>query len=214
MGGWSQARYQRHIENFHEQHMKEVVDLLNEVVRDEHIARIVVSCDEVARPLLLGALPKHLEEKIVDVVHMDINAPEHEVLQETLEALRGHDATSDAERVEELLDQWRAGGLATAGSVETLEALERAQVEELLITASPSALTTLPSGDVGASGASRRKTEMDTSAAARPWSPEQMEIADMLVTKAQQTASRIRFIEDADLLARVGGCGALLRFRI
>ena len=40
------------------------------------------------------------------------------------------------------------------------------------------------------------------------------ELADQLVTKAQQTAARIRFIEDPALLAEVGGVGALLRFRI
>jgi peptide subunit release factor 1 (eRF1) len=34
------------------------------------------------------------------------------------------------------------------------------------------------------------------------------------VTKAQQSAARIRFIEDPDLLADVGGVGALLRFKI
>jgi peptide subunit release factor 1 (eRF1) len=34
------------------------------------------------------------------------------------------------------------------------------------------------------------------------------------VTRAQQTSARIRFIEDASLLAEVGGVGALLRFRI
>jgi peptide subunit release factor 1 (eRF1) len=38
--------------------------------------------------------------------------------------------------------------------------------------------------------------------------------ANELVTRAQQSAARIRFIEDAELLADVGGVGALLRFRI
>lgn len=41
-----------------------------------------------------------------------------------------------------------------------------------------------------------------------------MKLADELVTKAQQTSARIRFIENPDLLSAVGGVGALLRFRI
>ena len=41
-----------------------------------------------------------------------------------------------------------------------------------------------------------------------------VKLSDELVTRAQQTAARIRFIEDASLLADVGGVGALLRFRI
>jgi peptide chain release factor subunit 1 len=48
MGGWSQARYQRHMANFHLHHMKEVVEVLDRVVREEAIDRIVVACDAVA----------------------------------------------------------------------------------------------------------------------------------------------------------------------
>ncbi len=41
-----------------------------------------------------------------------------------------------------------------------------------------------------------------------------LKLSDELVTRAHQTAARVRFIEDPDLLADVGGVGALLRFRI
>jgi stalled ribosome rescue protein Dom34 len=40
------------------------------------------------------------------------------------------------------------------------------------------------------------------------------ELAGELVTKAQQNSARIRFIDDPNLLADVGGVGALLRFAI
>jgi peptide subunit release factor 1 (eRF1) len=188
MGGWSQARYQRNVDNFREQHIKEVVDLLDRVVRDEHLDRIVISCHEVAQPLLFDAMPKHLSDKVIDLVRLDINAPEREVLTATLDALRHHDVVTDAEHVDMLLDAWRAGGLGVVGAEETLRALEMGQVEELLITATPDALA-------GAAGS-------------------RDELANRLVTKAQQTAARIRFIEDAALLGGVGGCGALLRFKV
>jgi len=35
-----------------------------------------------------------------------------------------------------------------------------------------------------------------------------------LIVKARQTAAKIRFIEDASLLAGIGGAGALLRFKL
>jgi peptide chain release factor subunit 1 len=189
MGGWSQARYQRHIENFHLLHMKEVVDVLDRVVREESLTQIVISCDEVARPTLMDQLPKHLADKIVDVVSLDIRAPEHQVLADTLEALRVQDAVTDGEHVESMLDAWRGGGLGVAGPHATKRALEMGQVEELIITAVPTLL--------------------------KAPSPEAAEgLANELVTKAQQTSARVRFIEDPALLADVGGVGALLRFRI
>jgi peptide subunit release factor 1 (eRF1) len=188
-GGWSQARYQRHLENFHLHHMKEVVAILDRVVREENINQIVVACDEVARPTLMEQLPKHLAEKIVDVVKLDIRTPEQQVLTETLEALRGKDAETDAEHVQRMLDAWRAGGLGVAGPAGVMAALEMGQVEELLIAGTPDQL--------------RASTGTDKTA-----------LADNLVRKAQQTSARIRFIEDPELLNEVGGVGAILRFRI
>ena len=133
IGGSSQARYQRHVENFHLHHMKEVVEVLDRVVRDEVINQIVVACDEVAKPLLMEQLPKHLAEKIVDVLKLDINTPEQRVLAETMDALREKDAETDASQVEAMLGAWRGNGLGVAGPEETLKALEMGQVEELLI---------------------------------------------------------------------------------
>ena len=208
MGGWSQARYQRHIENFHSQHMKEVVDVLDRVVREEAITRIVVSCDEIARPLLMEELPRHLADKVVDVVRMDMNAPEHEVLKTSLHALRAKDATTDEERVEQMLGAWRAGGLAVVGAKDTLQALQMGQVEELLIAASPDVLRPAAGAPSGTAG----PVEVETSAPSAD--PDRLKIADDLVTKAHATAARIRFIENADLLQQVGGVGALLRFKI
>lgn len=138
IGGWSQARYQRRTDNFHKQHIKEVVDLLEKVAAQERLNHIVIACDEVAKPFLMAELPKHLAEKVIDMVNIDLKStPEHEVLKETMEALRQDDARSDAEQVQRMLDAWRAGGLAAAGIEATMRALDMRQVEELLIAARP-----------------------------------------------------------------------------
>jgi len=210
-GGWSQARYQRHLANFHLQHLKEVADTLERVVRDEAINQIVLACDEVTKPTLLEQLPQQIAEKIVDIVRLDINAPERDVLATTLETLRGHDATTDAEHVEALIGAWRANGLGVVGPEACLQALAMGQVEELLITATPSLLKrpeSLPAP------VAPGPVEVDTSAPAAGLDSDQVKVSDELVTKAQQTGARIRFIEDPNLLANVGGVGALLRFKI
>jgi len=210
-GGWSQARYQRHLANFHLQHLKEVADTLERVVRDEAIDQIVVSCDEVTKPTLLEQMPQHLADKIIDIVRLDINAPERDVLTRTLEALRGHDAATDSERVEALIGAWRANGLGVVGPEACLEALEMGQVEELLITATPSMLKQPESLRAPVAPG---PVEVDTSAPVAETAANQFKMADELVTKAQQTSARVRFIEDTSLLADVGGVGALLRFKI
>lgn len=211
LGGWSQARYQRHVDNIHLQHMKEVVSVLDRVVREESLSRIVVACDAVSRPMLMEQLPKHLAGKVIDLMALDINTPEHEVLSRTLEALREHDADTDAAQVTRMFDAWNAGGLAVAGPEATLQALQQGQVEELLITATPELLRrakTLTSDVTPA------PVDIDTSAPAPGVEADRHRLADHFVVHAHMTSARIRFVEDPALLADVGGVGALLRFRV
>ena len=210
-GGWSQARYQRHLENFHLQHMKEVVDVLDRVVRDERVNHVVVACDAVTKPMLMEQLPKHLTEKVIDVAKLDAKTPEHKVLTETMETLREKDAETDAARVQAMLDAWRAGGLGVVGPESTMAALAMGQVEELLITATPERLrrASIPPALV-----TPGPVEIDTSNPNPGIDTEAHKLADELVTKAQQTSARIRFVEDPKLLEEVGGVGAILRFKI
>lgn len=199
MGGWSQARYQRHIDNYHQQHVREVVDTLDRIVRDEGIQHIVIFGDEVVVPMLREEMPKHLLEKIVDIKNLSIGAPEGEVFEKTLETLRAHDAESDQEKVEELLGAYRAGGLGVVGVADTREALEMGQVDELLITAS------LPQIDPSeVSGESSDPNDDMTRA----------RFADELIALARQTSARVTFVEDASLLEPIGGVGALLRYKV
>ena len=46
VGGWSQARYQRHIEDFHKKHAREVIDALDRIIREEGLRHFVLAGDE------------------------------------------------------------------------------------------------------------------------------------------------------------------------
>jgi peptide chain release factor subunit 1 len=182
MGGWSQARYQRHMENGHLRHAKEVVDALERIVREEGIDRVVLAGDEPILSLLRERLPKDVSAAIVDVIRLDVRSSEREVLEATVAALRDKEEQSDRDRVEALAGASRAGGLARIGVQATANAFELGQVDEVLLPAAPAA---------------------DFEA-----------VADRLVLKARQTSAGVRFIEDAALLAPLGGVGAFLRFQL
>src|SRR5215213_7010015 len=198
MGGWSQARYQRHIENYHQQHAKEVVDTLARLVRDEGIGSIVIAGDPVAVPPMRDELPKDVASRVVDVIKLDGDAGDRQVIEATIETMRQKDAETDRERVDALLGAYRSGGLAAVGVDATLRAFELGQVDELLITAMPDTID---------SAARKGATDGDERSA-------EERAADELVVKANQTAAKIRFIEDPALLAGVGGVGAFLRFKL
>jgi peptide subunit release factor 1 (eRF1) len=214
-GGWSQARYQRRAEKVHLQHAKELTDMLEAVVREENIEHIILAGDEVIIPLLKEQFPKSVTDKIVDVLSLDINAPEHEILAGSMETLQEYDAQTDVQKVERLMNEYRAGGLAVVGSTDTLEALAMGQVEELIITARQQHVE----GD-REDVAILSETEVvepvigGQDAAIANIEPDSVIVADDLVTRARQTSARITFIEDATLLEEIGGCGAILRYRV
>ena len=209
VGGWSQARYQRHIENYHLHHAKEVVEALERTVRADNVQQIVLGGDEVIIPTLLDKLPPHLSNRVIDVLRLDIKTPEHEILRATLEAMREKDARDDAEKVGWLLDEYRASGLAVMGVHDTLAALANGLVDELFLSASLEEVhddeeevgrTLVPGAPEGGHDASpETRTVL---------------LADELVTRARQSGARVNFIEDASLLNAVGGVAATLRFRL
>jgi peptide chain release factor subunit 1 len=188
-GGWSQARYQRHVENLQHQHVKDVVRALDQLVHDEGVDRIAVAANDVARSVFRDELPAHLAERVVEVGDLDVHSPRDAISRRTLEAAREMDARDDADRVRRLLDAYRANGLGVVGADATFQALANGQVHELIVSADAGALRAR-GGRLGA------------------------EVANDLVARARQTDARVTFIEDPSLLADVGGVGGLLRFRV
>jgi peptide chain release factor subunit 1 len=210
-GGWSQARYQRHIDNLRLQHVKEVISSLDTLVRDEGIEHIVAAGTDEALALLRDNLPQELAAKLDATTKLDLSSSDAEVLEATLESFRDRDLETDVERVDELLGEWRGGGLAVAGPEATLRALELGQVDELVIGGSADTLKPVQRfPETAASG----PVQVDTSAPQGTGDEVQFTLASELVLRAEQTNARIRFIQDPALLADIGGVGALLRFRI
>ena len=220
-GGWSQARYQRHLSNFHQQHAKEVVDALDRIVAQEAIDQILIAGDEVITPLLRDQLPKQLADKVVDHLRLDTRAPIADVLSASVEALGRLNERTDREKVDAAINNYRAGGLGVVGPEDTLAALLRGQVDELLVTASMGQLQGVPFGgdqvEAAANDAALAEPVVETVSAggeAPDAAPEVVRLADELITKAKQTSAKITFIEDPQLLAEYGGVAALLRFVI
>ena len=127
---------------------------------------------------------------------------------------------TEREKVETAIGAFRSGGLGVVGPQDTLEALIKGQVDELLITANLRKLQ--PVGALAPSTASDSieavlpEPVLETVAAGEPAEAraETVRLADELITKAAQTGARITFVQDSRLLADYGGVAAILRFSI
>jgi peptide subunit release factor 1 (eRF1) len=194
--------------NAHLEHAKDVIERLAQIVREDKITHIILAGDSVVIPLLEEQLPRDLVS-MVQVIKLDIHASEQDVLTATLAKLQGQEARTGAEKVERLMQQYRGRGLAVAGPQETLEALAKGQVEELLI-----------SGGLENSPPQREEVQAivapeipDSEGRTKSTDPWHSSVPDLLVAKAKQTGATVTFIEDGALLESIGGVGGFLRWR-
>lgn len=215
VGGWSQARYQRHVENFHLQHAKETVEELEKMMRERKIEYLVLCGDETGvMPILRPQLSKETEEKVIAVLNMSQYASEQEIREKTHEAIGIENAVRDKEKVERAIGASKASaGLGTLGVEDTLAALSNGQVEELVISASFDSIRY-----------NRKEVEQvlgnyapgdDNSAGEElPEASEKRQIGDELLIRARNSGAKIIFIEDESLLKEIGGVGAVLRYNM
>jgi peptide chain release factor subunit 1 len=131
-GGWSQARYERHIDEIVERHWRRVAETLDECVRKLRGARVVLIGAEDMRSDFESVLSNEVKGAIVGWT----NAEAHAEGAALLEAVRPVLDEWWRGREEAFLDRWREEaakqGRAAAGWEETLEAASDGRVELLL----------------------------------------------------------------------------------
>ena len=215
VGGWSQARYQRHVENFHLQHAKETVEEVENLMRERKIEHLILSGDETGIiPLLKEQFSKTTENSIVTTLHLTKYDSESEIRDAAREAMNIENAERDKEKVERMYGAAKAAaGMGVMGVEKTLEALSNGQVEELLISADFAALHYSPK-KVKKVLKNYAPGDDNSSTDDLPEVKETGQIADELLIRALNSAAKIVFIEDESMLKEAGGVGAVLRYNI
>ena len=131
-GGWSQSRYQRHIEKLVQEHLKGVAQELDRSKRQLHSPKIVLVGSEEVRSEFTDALSAEVRASVVGWTQAQAQAGPAEILQAVTPVLEKAESKDEAE----VIDRWReeAGRNARAASgwEQTLEASSDARVELLL----------------------------------------------------------------------------------
>jgi peptide chain release factor subunit 1 len=132
-GGWSQARYERHIENIVGQHLREVADTLDLFVRKLRGVPVVLVGAEDIRSEFEALLSKEVTDCLAGWASVEAHADAKQLLEAAQPVLE--DWWRNRETA--LLDRWReaaaTNGRAAAGWEATLEAASDGRVELLLV---------------------------------------------------------------------------------
>lgn len=205
-GGWSQARYQRHIEELAKNHLKTVAEELERQLRQLRFPPVVIVCPEELKSEFGDLLAGDARKAVIGWTTVKAQATPtelYDVAQPVLEGWR-------EEREKEVVERWKeeAGrnGRAASGWEQTLEAASDGRVECLVFQegVERSAFqcpacgrVSMQSGRCPLDG-----TEMD----------ERDEGLDLAVHQVLAHGGQVLALRNQPELEPVGGIGALLRY--
>jgi peptide chain release factor subunit 1 len=204
-GGWSQSRFQRHIDELAADHLRDVAEELDRRVRAAGgTLDVVIVAPEETRAELAGHLTRPVEEALAGWAQAEAHTSDAELLQVVEPVLAARREAREAE----LLERWReasAKGRGVGGWEATLEAVSDARAETLL-------LAERAQGDVWRCPACGRlapqagECPIDGTETAEVDSG-----ADAAIVEALRRGGTTRIVSGPEL-GEVEGIGALLRY--
>lgn len=206
-GGWSQPRYQRHIEDHVQRHLKHVSDALLRLQQGRGFDHLVLAGPEEVVASLERELHDYVRRTILGRASLAMTASVEEVVDQAMELERDVEERREKEAVERLAAEVaRGSGRAATGMARTLAALESGRVETLVVNGSFRAegvrCTSCGHMDVGGERCAVCGSAVDRI-------PDLVEEA---VESALRQRCRVETIAGGAALEDLGGVGALLRF--
>jgi peptide chain release factor subunit 1 len=131
-GGWSQARFQRHIEKLVGEHFREVAEELDRLVRGMRSPKVILVAAEETRAEFEELLAKETQDAVVGSTNAEAHAQAPELLELTTPILEQVRAKEEGELIERWREEAGRGERGASGWEQTLEAASDARVEILL----------------------------------------------------------------------------------
>jgi peptide chain release factor subunit 1 len=132
-GGWSQARYQRHIEQLVKQHLKTIGEELDKRVHRQSQLKLVVVCPEDLRTDFESALSNEGRAALLGWATAEAHAGPDELLSLARPLLDEAQARDEEKTLERWQEEHGRGGRAAAGWKQVLDAASDGRVEVLLL---------------------------------------------------------------------------------
>ncbi len=133
-GGWAQARYQRHVDFHHSQHMKAVVERLEDLYYGQPFSRVVLVGVQAAVDEFTAMLPDPIRRRVTASFSVDFKTTNDDaVLQRAGRAVEEDERSAEIALVQEIVDNAAARGKGVAGIDATLRLVIEGRVQTLAV---------------------------------------------------------------------------------
>jgi peptide chain release factor subunit 1 len=206
-GGWSQARYERAVEQEKLDHLKAVADTLFRRYRRSPFDHLLVGCPEALWGEMEGHLHAYLKEPLVGRIDIDVeNSTADHVRRVAEPAIDEHERRRQDHALDRVRQGIGTGGTGAGGLEDVLRALNEQRVEILLYDERFSApgIVDPRNGWIGPEG---EASPVDGGSVERRGN-----IVENVVETALMQSAQVMPLRDRDDLEPYGGIAAVLRW--
>jgi peptide chain release factor subunit 1 len=214
-GGWSQARYERHIEEHVRAHFKHVAGQLFALFDERSCRFLVLGGPEEVATSFLEHLHPYVRERFVGTLHLLMVANIKDVREESSRLISRWRRKEKQRIIDLLRDEALSRDQGVVGMDDTIEALQRGQVMTLVLDSTLQVLGAVcvvcrsvqPTKDTGRAACDFCGGALDS----------MEDVVPTLVANAFRQDAAVVFLNTSELqeqLREIGRIGALLRFNI
>ena len=205
-GGWSQARYRRHIDEHRQKHLKRVADALFRFFKRRQFDHLILGGPEEVVSELEVELHDYLRRRVRSRIALPVTATVDDVLNRSLALEEELERQREREVVDRVSAEAAAGRAAVAGLGRTLTALSEGRVGTLAVALSFAA----PGHECPSCGALREAGGRCPACGERLRGVD--DVVEAAVALALRSGATVETITEDGALDQIGGVGALLRF--
>jgi peptide subunit release factor 1 (eRF1) len=205
-GGWSQARFERRIEDLMAHHHKEVAEQLVRIVDQADVRNIVLSGTDHVVAGFRSYLPKRIDQSVIAALNLDRNPSRDRVVLATVRALTEAERSREEAVLRQVTDLKTSTSRVAVGLEPVLFALAHGRVHRLLISDD----FDLPGFRCQACGKLGEKPPESCELCGEPVIS--CDLAEAMVVATVQRGGEVDEIVGRPELEEMGGVAALLRY--
>jgi peptide chain release factor subunit 1 len=206
-GGWAQARFQRHIEDHVNRHLKNVADAIFGFYKSEGFGHLIIGGPHEVRTRLTSILHSYLQKIVAGSIAVDVTASPDEILKLAREIEEETDRREQALVVDRVLSGSAQGHPTVTGMRDSLKALRAGRVHTLVLVEGHEV-----SGAYCEKCGNIEDTDAEACDACKTVLSESPDVSERLATLAVEHDSEVKYVRGGLGLEERGGVGSILRW--
>lgn len=206
-GGWSQARFQRHIKDHTMKHLSNVSDVLYEFYKKEKFDHLILGGSQEARAIFKDILHSSLQKVIVGEVEGGIDDSTSEIHSSVQNIIDSFENRQSKKFLRLLFDRLGKKRLAVRGLEQTVRMLHQARIHTLIVK-----VDLILTGYKCSRCETPYTTKIEKCSLCGKKIIKVPDIIDEIIEKTWELNGEVKFIKTSKELDALGSIGALLRW--